>query len=66
MSWVLSVKARALQEKMTKKQKLLNQLNREIFKLEQLLEEIELNQQIVSESLKRDRDKMEKMGYIRI
>lgn len=66
MSWVLSVKAQLLQEKMTKKQKLLNQLNREIFKLEQLLEEIELNQQIVSESLKRDREKMEKMGYIRI
>jgi hypothetical protein len=66
MSWVLSVKARVLQEKMVKKEILLNQINKEVFKLEQELEKMELNQQIVGESLKRDREKMGKMGYIRI
>jgi hypothetical protein len=66
MSWVLSVKARALQEKMTRKEILLKQINEEVFKLEQELEKMELNQQIVGESLKRDREKMEKMGYTMI
>lgn len=63
MSWVLSVKARALQEKMTREEILLKQINEEVFRLEQELEKMELNQQIVVESLRRDREKMEKMGY---